>query len=212
MSLFKEDLDLIKQTNPDLVDMFESGKYGEVVIKPTDLRDSKDTKYRFFIDSGTTVKKDEMIESETVNVLLDKVMNIPGAPQQVAATGVVKLGTKIIDVGELFKRTFITSGIQDWEKIVKDDPIGANGVSTSVDSATGPTGPVQGQPPVDAAMGQTPVPPTPGMPQSGGSTTTPPIQGQAMPQVNFEQPQARGAFQQLSPESESLLASLSGKK
>lgn len=114
----KEDIDAIKSINPDVVEMFESGKYGQLIIKPDE---TKNVNCRFFIDAGSTLKKDEMIENETLTSILGFVFKIPGAVEQIQQTGKVRLGDISINFGELFKRWIITSGTQDWDKIVSEE-------------------------------------------------------------------------------------------
>jgi hypothetical protein len=114
----KQDIDAISQINPDVVEMFESGKYGQLIIKPDE---TKNVNARFFIDAGSTLKKDEMIENETLTTILGFVFKIPGAMEQIAQGGKVRLGDVSINFGELFKRWIITSGTQDWDKIVSEE-------------------------------------------------------------------------------------------
>lgn len=116
--LSKEDIDVIKSVNPDVVEMFESGKYGQLIIKPDE---TKNVNCRFFIDAGSTLKKDEMLENETLTSILGFVFKIPGAIEQIQQTGKVRLGDISINFGELFKRWIITSGTQDWDKIVSEE-------------------------------------------------------------------------------------------
>lgn len=114
----KEDIDAIKSINPDVVEMFESGKYGQLIIKPDE---TKNINCRFFIDAGSTLKKDEMIENETLTTILGFIFKIPGAIEQIQQTGKIRLGDISINFGELFKRWLITSGTQDWDKIISEE-------------------------------------------------------------------------------------------
>ncbi len=114
----KEELDLIKSVNPDVVEMFESGKYGKLIIKPDD---TKNTNAKFFIDAGSTLKKDEAIENETLSQIMALILKFPNAIEQISQTGQVVFGNITINFGELFKRWIITSGTQDWDKIVKEN-------------------------------------------------------------------------------------------
>ncbi len=113
--LAKEELEAIAKIHPDVVEMFESGKYGQLVVKPSE---TKNLNCRFFIDAGSTFKKDEVVENQNLTSILSLVMKLPGAIEQISQTGKVKLGNLVIDFGELFKRWMITSGTKDWDKIV----------------------------------------------------------------------------------------------
>jgi hypothetical protein len=117
----KEDFDAIAQINPDVAEMFESGKYGQLIVKPDEV---KNTNARFFIDAGSTLKRDEITENETLTSILTLVLKLPGAMEQIIQTGKVKLGNISLNFGELFKRWIITSGTQDWDKIVSEEETG----------------------------------------------------------------------------------------
>ncbi len=128
----REELDAIAQVHPDVVEMFESGKYGQLVVKPSE---TKGLSCRFFIDAGSTLKKDEITENQTLTSILSLVLKLPSAVEQIAQTGKVKLGNVVIDFGELFKRWIITSGTKDWEKIVSvDETEGAEGGEVNFES------------------------------------------------------------------------------
>lgn len=114
--LSEQDLKAIAQINPDVVEMFESGKHGQLIVKPDE---TKNVNCRFFIDAGSTYKKDEMLENETLTQILSLIFKIPGAMEQIMKNGKVVLGDVAINFGELFKRWIISSGVQDWDKIVE---------------------------------------------------------------------------------------------
>jgi hypothetical protein len=114
--LSEQDLKAIAEINPDVVEMFESGKYGQLIVKPDE---TKNVNCRFFIDAGSTYKKDEMLENETLTQILSLIFKIPGAMDQIMKSGKVVLGDVAINFGELFKRWIISSGVQDWDKIVE---------------------------------------------------------------------------------------------
>ncbi len=117
MFLKGDDLEMISRYNPDVVEMFESGKYGQVIIKPSDINK---TKYKFFIDSGTTQRKDDEIENQVLKETNDMILQLPGAADQVMKTGKVIIGSHSIDIGESIKRIYITSGVQGVDKIITD--------------------------------------------------------------------------------------------
>lgn len=116
--LYEEDLRRVEEVAPDVVEMFETGDMGKVTIKPSDI---KNCEYRYEIDAGSTVKKDEIIENQTLSELIGLIMKLPGAMEQIQAGGVMSLGDKQIDFGELLKRWIISSGITDWDKIVTEN-------------------------------------------------------------------------------------------
>lgn len=116
----QKDLEAIKAVAGDVVEMFEVGDMGKLKIKPTDINN---TDYRYEIDQGSTAKKDEILENESLKELTGFVLEkIPGAPEALATNGLVKVGSKVFDLGEAFKRITISSGVSDWEKIILDDP------------------------------------------------------------------------------------------
>lgn len=116
--LYEEDLRKVEEVAPDVVEMFETGDMGKVTIKPSDI---KNCEYRYEIDSGSTVKKDEIIENQTLSELIGLIMKLPGAMEQIQQGGLFNLGDKSIDFGELLKRWIISSGITDWDKIVTEN-------------------------------------------------------------------------------------------
>lgn len=117
LNLMAKELQDIAQQYPDAVEMFESNEMGAVTIKPQEI---KGATYKFYIDPGTTLKRDEQSENEVSTQLMTFIAQMPGAAEQIAKDGKVRLGNKVIDFGELMKRSVITSGLQDSEKIITD--------------------------------------------------------------------------------------------
>lgn len=138
ISLFKDEIEDLKQNYDDVAEMIDeemrdSGD-GKITIKP--FNDDK-TPYRFYIDAGTTMKKDDLAENETLTSMIELLIKIPGAAEQIAQTGEVRFGNNVFVFGEALKQWIITSGIENSEKIVKtEEPQGA------VDPVTGQ--PMQG--------------------------------------------------------------------
>jgi hypothetical protein len=127
MELYLKEADLkaVADVAPDVVEMFQVGNMGRVTVKPTDV---KDCDYRYEIDSGSTVKKDEILENQTLTEILTFIMKIPGAMNYLLQGGVMPIGTKVVDLGELVKQWIITSGINNQDKIIKDrQPDGGTG-------------------------------------------------------------------------------------
>lgn len=119
MKLYLKEADLkaVEEVAPDVVEMFEVGKMGTVTIKPTEI---KNVEYRYEIDEGSTVKKDEIMENQTLTELLGFVMKIPGAMESLAQGGLIPLGDKNLNLGELIKQWVITSGTTNSDKIITD--------------------------------------------------------------------------------------------
>lgn len=195
LNLFKQDLDLIAQYHPDMTEMFDSGKYGEVIIKPDVLRDGKKAvKYKFFLEAGTTARKDDQQEKEISDTILAQLKDFPGALEQAMQTGKVQMGNTVINVGELLKRSIIKSGADDPEKIVSE---------LSPEEMQQ----IEMQKQQEAMMMQQQQMAQQPQQQMGGIQQ--PMQEQ-MPQANFEQPPAQEAFEGLSPESQAIMNELQG--
>lgn len=155
-----EDLKKVAEVSPDVVEMFEEGDMGQVVIKPKDVANCE---YRYEIDGGSTVKKDEMMENATITELIGLVTKIPGAMEQIAQGGVFRVGNQQIEFGEMIKRWIISSGITDWDKIVTEvkEPDMANFEDPALQQAfqgMNPGQPPQGMPPQGMPQGMPPMP------------------------------------------------------
>jgi len=110
LNLFKGEIDKIKELYPDVVEVYESGKFGKITIKPEAIKG----KYKFFIDSGSTVAKDTALENQALSGILSLLIKTPAMIQAFREKG------KDIDLAELIKRWIITSGIQNADEIVVD--------------------------------------------------------------------------------------------
>lgn len=127
--LFEGEIKRLEKAFPDqagqLAEIFESKTFGKMKVDKGTLqgkgKDGEYWKYRFDIDPGTTMQKDQQEEHLAVTEIIAAISKIPGAMEQIGATGKIKLGNKVIDFGELFKRHIITSGIQDWERVVTEE-------------------------------------------------------------------------------------------
>lgn len=155
-----EDLKKVAEVSPDVVEMFEEGDMGQVVIKPKDVANCE---YRYEIDGGSTVKKDEMMENATITELIGLVTKIPGAMEQIAQGGIFRVGNQQIEFGEMIKRWIISSGITDWDKIVTEvkEPDMANFEDPALQQAfqgMNPGQPPQGMPPQGMPQGMPPIP------------------------------------------------------
>lgn len=134
IDLFSEEIKQIESIAEDVkelveVEKFESGEGARVILKP--LKE-KGAKYKFFIDAGSTSKKDQIIENQTLTSVIELLLKIPGAADQIAQSGKVALGEKVFDFGEALKRWLISAGLDDWEKIVKENERVPNGQASQV--------------------------------------------------------------------------------
>lgn len=123
LNLFAEELKLIQQTNPDLGEMYESGKYGELLVKPEDLSggdSDKPLKYKYFIDQGTSLKKEEQDQNASLMNIFGVIFKMPGALEQAMQQGKVIIGNKVIHMDEALTRWIQTSGLTDSDKIISD--------------------------------------------------------------------------------------------
>jgi hypothetical protein len=118
LTLLSKELTEIQAVSPDVVEMFESNKAGKVTIKPEEI---KGAKYRFYIDAGTTMQKEDALEHATFEKIITTAMSIPSIAQQLQQGATqVQMGNKIFDFGEAFSKWIQTSGISEQNKIIKD--------------------------------------------------------------------------------------------
>lgn len=111
VEIFKEDIQKIKELYPtSKMKLFESGEYGTLTIP----KSTNDVKFRFYIQAGSTLRKDEFGQNETVNALLTAYFANPQLKEELAAAG------KKIDVAYLYSQYIKTSGLDDSEKIIVD--------------------------------------------------------------------------------------------
>jgi hypothetical protein len=108
--LFGDEAKELAEDYPDIADFYPKSGYGVAKIGKQHLA----TKYDYVLESGATLKQDADTEKGNIAELLMTVMKAPQILQIMAQSG------KQVDVGELFKRMVISSGIKDYEKIVKD--------------------------------------------------------------------------------------------
>lgn len=199
LQLLAKELEEVSKIYPDAVQMFESNNMGEVIVDPKEV---KDIDYKFTIDPGSTMKKDEAIENETLTNLISLILKIPGAMEEAKQTGKVTFGDKVFEFAESLKRYVMSSGIQDSDKLITDLKNTQDGSINGLES----------DPQLQAMMGmqggqQQPSP----QPQMPGAMPMPqpmPQQGMPsqMPQQPIQQPQAD--ISGLSPESLQVLQDL----
>lgn len=156
-----KDLDEIREVAPDVVEMFDVGDMGRVTIKPQEINN---VDYRYEIDQGSTSKKDESVENETLKDLTTFVLkNVPGAADSLAGDGLVPVGSKVFDLGESMKRITISSGVTDWDKIIRDKPEVENNLNVEDPTVAAKTADTLNQPPAQLPP-QVPPQPTQPMP------------------------------------------------
>lgn len=138
LELFKEDITQLQNEFPNQADgalsqlqAFETGGGKLRVPKET----WENTKFKYSVEPGTTQKKDQQEEHAALTEVMGFLMKLPGAMEQAAQTGVVRIGSSVIKLDELVSRFIITSGIQDPEKIVVDED-GQNEANGNIDPQT----------------------------------------------------------------------------
>lgn len=107
--LFKEEMEDIEKTYPDVVQMFDSGKRGEVSIK----KGSLDTKYDFVLEPGSTYQVDPEEEQNKITAVLKSVLESPQILESLQVEG------KELRIGELFER-WLKYNVRDWDNIIVD--------------------------------------------------------------------------------------------
>ncbi len=110
--LFGDEIEDIKGTFPDVVEMFASGKRANAKIKKKDI----DGKYDFILETGSTTKPDIEDEQNNLTAILKAVLENPTIMESLSAEG------KMVNIPELFKRWLIAGGIKDYDRIVTDMP------------------------------------------------------------------------------------------
>jgi hypothetical protein len=157
VTMFAEEIEGLIDKYPECAEMLEED--GEsIYIKPDSLKSGK---YRFTVDAGSTYRKNELAEKQELTGLVQLIATLPGAQERIAQQGVVKIGDKEVDFGQLIYRLVAISGISEPDEIIREAQI------EGVDQMGMQQGAQQGMPPE-------------GMPPQGVAT-----QGQ----VNFEDPQ-----------------------
>ena len=109
IDLFETEIDqLIAAGMDDVAEVYESGKAGKLILKKSDIK----SKYRYLIDAGSTMAKDD---SEELEALMQSFNLFSQVPAEILASG-----GRQWDVSEHLKKILIKSGIQDWEKILPE--------------------------------------------------------------------------------------------
>lgn len=128
VTLFKNDIEKLQQAYPNeqIATVFGSGDAGQLQVSANNWKENgKTLKFKYFIDAGSTMKKDDEAEHQSLAEIMALILKFPNAIAEIAQTGKVTIGDKSFNFGEAIKRYTITSGIQDGEKIIeenKDNP------------------------------------------------------------------------------------------
>ena len=111
--LYGEEAKKIAKDNPDVAVFFESDGYGVARIGKDDIK----AKYDYEVEAGSTMKPDLEGEKGGITEILSMVLKNPGIIDSMKTAG------KDVNLGELFKRWIVASGVKDWDRIVVDyDP------------------------------------------------------------------------------------------
>jgi hypothetical protein len=122
LSLFSAEVDQIAKEFPDIVEFFESGEGAKVTIDKELLKG----KYRFEVDSGSMIKKDDELELANLYTMMQTVLNQAQInPQTGRVTSplisIMEENGKKLNVAEIFKQWVIKAGTNDWDKIIVED-------------------------------------------------------------------------------------------
>jgi len=125
ITLFGSEIEKIQKAYPNenIMELFDSQDAGKISVSP-DMW-GKNVKYKFFIDGGSTMKADDEQEHQKLVSIIELVLKIPGAVQQISETGKFRAGDKEFNFGEALHRFISSAGIKDGEKIcddVQEDP------------------------------------------------------------------------------------------
>jgi hypothetical protein len=112
LRLFSKEIKEIQAIYPDVTEYLDGSDRGKVSISKKLFENAK---FDYEITKGSTYKADQQQENENITNLLNFTMQ----NYQVLAPALQSNGKKV-NIGELYQRSIISSGIQDWEKIVVD--------------------------------------------------------------------------------------------
>ena len=181
LRLFAKEIKEIAKVAPDVTELVDGADRGMVKISK-DYFDG--TKFDYQMEKGSTYQADQQKEQSNITGLLNfTIQNWQILEPQMEAKG------KMIDIAELYQRSIIVSGLQDWEKIVVDKQV-ANAVD--------PNAPVQDPNAIAGQMPQMPgqpqMPQVPGMPQ-GPQAPAQPVEKGPSESINFKDLPPEGKVQ-----------------
>lgn len=205
MRLFKDEIEEIQKSYPDIVEMFKSGDRGQVQFNKEKFADEKGepVEWDFEIESGSTMKPNIESDQENLTSILKAVLENSQINDALAKQG------KQVDIGELFKRWMASSGLKDIDRVIiplvaeAQKVIAGNvmpGAVPPVPGApnVGPEPTVGAEPPVAPvpnvapAAPEVPVAPAPPVPAAA-----PPVQAAAGVEQAFQDPDVQALFAQM---------------
>ena len=123
VEIFDEDIQKVQEKYPDAnLEVFESGETAVLKVKPEDLNDEeKNVKYKFIIDNGTTLRRDESIQNETLLAIINAYAGNPAIEQAMSRDG------QRLNMAEVYRRFVQTSGVDNpealFEEIEQEEPM-----------------------------------------------------------------------------------------
>jgi len=116
LRLFSKEIEEIAKVYPDVIEYTEGDERAKVKVSSKYF---KDTKFDYQIVSGSTYRVDQEKELQNTQNLLNLALD----PQkgQILMQSLQQKG-KTLDIAELFQRSVVASGMQDWDKIIVDLP------------------------------------------------------------------------------------------
>ncbi len=128
LSLFSAEVETIAKEFPDIVEFFESGEGAKLTIDKELLKG----KYRFEVDSGSMIKRDDELELANLNTMLQVVLQNAQINPQTGRVmspliNIMEENGKKLNTAELFKQWVIKAGINDWDKIIIEEQEGVDG-------------------------------------------------------------------------------------
>ena len=116
IEIFDEDIQKIQEKYPEAnLAVFDSGESATLKVSPDELNDEeKSVKYKFIIDNGTTLRKDESIQNETLLGIINAYAGNPAIEQAMLKDG------KRLNMAEVYKRFVQTSGVENPDKLFED--------------------------------------------------------------------------------------------
>ena len=116
IEIFDEDIQKIQEKYPEAdLAVFDSGDTATLKVAPDELNDEeKSVKYKFIIDNGTTLRKDESIQNETLLGIINAYAGNPAIEQAMIKDG------KRLNMAEVYKRFVQTSGVENPDKLFED--------------------------------------------------------------------------------------------
>jgi len=116
VEIFDEDIQKMQEKYPDAnLEVFESGETAVLKVKPEDLNnEEKNVKYKFIIDNGTTLRRDESIQNETLLAIINAYAGNPAIEQAMSRDG------QRLNMAEVYRRFVQTSGVDNPEALFED--------------------------------------------------------------------------------------------